>query len=304
VTGVKDGVEVAGVPLTHPDRVVFQRQGLTKERLARYYERIADVILGHLEDRPLTLVRCPEGAGSECFFVKHAGPWAPRSLRRVTIQEKTKTGEYVIVDSLTALIGLVQMGVLEIHTWNARARRLEHADRIVFDLDPGPGVEWRRVIAAATAIRERLEGLDLETFVKTTGGKGLHLVAPLVPRAGWEDCAELSRVVAQSLERDQPDEFVTDMAKSKRSGRILIDIGRNNRGSTSVAAYSTRARPSAPISMPVSWAQLSRVTGGDTFLLEDVEETVTKPGGADPWVGYGRVRQSVTKARLKSARQL
>jgi bifunctional non-homologous end joining protein LigD len=293
-------VTIGGVRVTHPDRIVFERQGLTKERLARYYHAVAPMILPHLEDRPLTLVRCPKGAGSECFYAKHAGPWTPAAARRVAIREKTKTADYVVVDDEAALVGLVQMGVLEIHTWNARAAHLERPDRIVIDLDPAPDVPWDRVVAAAGEVRARLRRLDLESFVKTTGGKGLHVVAPLAPRAGWGECAELSRLLAESLVRDQPHAFLTDMAKSKRAGRILLDIGRNNRGSTTVAAYSTRARPGAPVSMPVGWDDLSSLRG-DAFGLEAVEALLAKKARTDPWAGYGRIRQSVTAARLRAA---
>jgi bifunctional non-homologous end joining protein LigD len=300
----KDGAsEVAGVRLTHPERVVFPDAGVTKEDCARYYERVAPVLLPHLADRPLTLVRCPEGAGGQCFFAKHGGPWVPKAVRRLTIQEKTKKGEYLVVDSLASLVGLVQMNVLEFHTWNARASNLEKPDRIVFDLDPGPGVAWAQVAAAAVNLRERLERLDLGSFVKTTGGKGAHVVVPLTPRAGWDECLELSRVVCESLERDQPESFLTEMAKAKRAGRILLDYGRNHRGSTSVAAFSTRARPSGPVSVPVGWDELPALGGGDAFKLGDVERVVGAPR-SDPWAEYQQIRQSVTAARLKKAHNL
>lgn len=296
-------VEVAGVRISHPGRVVFERSGLTKAELARFYERIAPALLPHLEDRPLMLVRCPEGADRKWFFVKHPGRWTPSTLRRVAIQEKTKGADYVVADSVEGLVGLVQMNVMEFHTWNARAADLEHPDRIVFDLDPGPGVAWAQVAAAAASVRERLSRLDLDGFVKTTGGKGVHVVVPLQPRATWDECMELSRAVSEALERDQPEAFLTDMAKAKRTGRILIDYARNHRGSTSVAAYSTRARPSAPVSMPVAWDELPGLSGGDAFDLSDVERVV-RERRADPWAAYARTRQSVTAARLKKAHAL
>ena len=293
--------EVAGVRISHPERVVFAEAGVTKERLARYYEQVAERILPHLSGRPLSLVRCPEGAGSECFYVKHAGPWTPKDARRVRIQERTKQADYVVVDSASALVGLVQMGTLELHTWNARADDLERPDRIVFDLDPGPGVAWDRVRAAAREVRERLARLDLECFLKTTGGKGLHVVVPLRPGAGWDDCWALSQAVADAMERDAPRAFVTDMAKSKRAGRIFVDIARNRRGSTSVAAFSTRARPTASVSLPIAWEELDSVDGGDAFTLETAEE---RARAADPWDRAARVRQSITAARLKKAHGL
>jgi DNA ligase D-like protein (predicted ligase) len=185
----------------------------------------------------------------------------------------------------------------------AAARDLERPDRIVFDLDPGPGVAWAQVAAAAALIRERLAGLDLDSFVKTTGGKGAHVVVPLEPRAGWDECLDLSRAVSESLERDRPEAFLTDMAKAKRPGRILIDYARNHRGSTSVAAFSTRSRRLAPVSMPVAWDELPGLVGGDAFKLADVER-ILRTRRTDPWAGYGKTRQSVTAARLKKVHAL
>ena len=296
-----DAAEVAGVRISHPERVVFAETGITKERLARYYERVADVLLPHLADRPLSLVRCPEGAGGECFYVKHAGPWTPKDARRVRIQEKSKQSDYVTVDSVSALVGLIQMGTLELHTWNARAKDLERPDRIVFDLDPAPDVAWERVTAAAREVRERLQQLDLESWLKTTGGKGLHVVVPLTPSADWDDCLALSQTIADAMERDAPRAFVTDMAKSKRAGRIFIDTARNRRGSTTVAAFSSRARPAGPVSMPISWDELATVESGAAFDLAAAEK---RAAAADPWRMYGSTRQSIGPARLKKAQAL
>jgi bifunctional non-homologous end joining protein LigD len=292
---------VAGVRISNPERVVFAQAGVTKERLARYYERVADAILPHLADRPLSLVRCPEGASGECFYVKHAGPWTPKDARRVRIQERTKQSDYVMVDSVSALVGLVQMGTLELHTWNVRSRALERPDRVVFDLDPAPDVPWARVSAAAREIRQRLEGLDLECWLKTSGGKGLHVVVPLAPKAGWDDCWALSQAVADAMEKDAPGEFVTDMAKSKRAGRIFIDTARNRRGSTTVAAFSTRAQPAGPVSMTLSWEELGAVNSAAAFDLAAAEK---RAAAADPWRAYGRTRQSIGPARLKKAQAL
>src|SRR5262249_28457045 len=164
----RDAVEVAGVRLTHPDRVLYPRQGITKLDLARFYESIADWILPHLRGRPTSLVRCPEGLAEECFYQKHVGVWAPAALRRISIREKKKVGEYLIVENLPGLIGLVQIGILEIHTWNAVAERLERPDRLVFDLDPGDGVAWREVVDAARRLRAHLQDVGLESFLKTT----------------------------------------------------------------------------------------------------------------------------------------
>ena len=208
--------EIAGVRITHPDRIVYPPQGITKLDLARFYESIADWILPNLRGRPTSLVRCPEGIGEECFYQKHAGGWAPATLRRVRIQEKKKVGEYLVVEDLAGLIGLVQFGILEIHTWNAIYERLEQPDRLVFDLDPGDDVPWRDVVAGARTLRTHLQSLGLESFLKTTGGKGLHLVVPIGRGPSWDDCLAFARSVAEDLARTAPSAFTADVAKRER----------------------------------------------------------------------------------------
>jgi bifunctional non-homologous end joining protein LigD len=285
-------VEVAGVRLTHADRVLYPPQGTTKLDLARFYESIAEWILPHLKDRPTTLVRCPEGTRGECFYQKHTGYWAPESVRRVKITEQKKTGEYLVVDSLPALIGLVQIGILEIHTWNSVVERLERPDRIVLDLDPGPGVDWPRVIDAARLVRARLDAAGLESFVKTTGGKGLHVVVPLRPGTTWEEGSAFARALADSMARDDPRAYIARMAKAERRGKIFIDYLRNVRGATSVAAYSTRAKPEAPVSVPLDWDELSPRIRSDHYTIANLSSRL---GGlkADPWARYWTIRQKL-----------
>jgi bifunctional non-homologous end joining protein LigD len=295
--GPKTGGEdfVAGVRLTHPDRVLYPPQGITKRDLARLYETIADWILPHVRGRPLTLVRCPEGAEKDCFYMKHSGVWAPEALRRVKIQEKTKVGEYLVADDLQGLVSLVQMGILEIHTWNALADTVERPDRVVFDLDPDPSVGWDRVVAGAQALRGRLADLGLESFVKTTGGKGLHVVVPLRPASTWDESFAFSRALSEEMERAEPRAYTTSMPKAQRRGRILIDYLRNNRGNTSIAAYSTRARPGAPVSAPVTWEELARGVKPDQFHAGNIRQRLQSLK-ADPWKKYGTVRQRITAA--------
>jgi bifunctional non-homologous end joining protein LigD len=299
--GPKTGGEerVAGVRLTHPDRVLYPPQGITKHDLALFYEKIAKWILPHVEGRPLTLVRCPEGAEKDCFYMKHSGVWAPEALRRVKIQEKTKVGEYLVVDDLAGLISLVQMGILEIHTWNALADTIERPDRVVFDLDPDPSVGWDRVVAAARALRDRLQELDLESFVKTTGGKGLHVVVPLRPASTWEESFAFSRAIAEEKERAEPRAYTTSMSKARRRGRIFLDYLRNNRGSTSVAAYSTRAKPGAPVSAPITWKELESGIDPAGFHVGNIHERL-RSLKEDPWKRYWTVRQRLTAAIRKS----
>jgi bifunctional non-homologous end joining protein LigD len=283
---------VAGVRLTHADRELYPEQGITKRDLALYYESIADWILPHVEGRPLTLVRCPDGAHEKCFYQKHTGHWAPDVLRRVKIREAKKTGEYLIVDDLPGLVGLVQIGILEIHTWNSTADRLEQPDRVVFDLDPDPAVPWERVLEAARRVRRRLEDLGLASFVKTTGGKGLHVVMPFRPGPSWEESAAFAEAVAAGIAAEEPRAYTTLMSKAARKGKIFIDYMRNYRGATSVAAYSTRARAGAPVSVPLRWEELSPTPPNDAHTVRNVAARLAALG-EDPWADYWRTRQKL-----------
>jgi bifunctional non-homologous end joining protein LigD len=232
-------IEVAGISVSHPQRVLFPAARATKLDLARYYEAIARWVVPHVIDRPLTLVRCPTGVGSQaakgsadCFYMKHSKLWAPPALRRVRIQEKTKLGEYLIADSIEALVGLVQMDVLEVHTWNACFSDVERPNRVIIDLDPGERVAWPAVVGAARLVRDLLSAIHLESFVKTTGGRGLHIAVPLKAAAGWDECLDFARAVAALLVRHQPALFTDRFAKSGRSDKILVDYLRNNRTNT------------------------------------------------------------------------
>jgi len=292
---------VAGVGISNGDRVVYPQPRITKLDIARYYEQIAEWVVPHVARRPLTLVRCPEGLRGECFFMKHSKVWAPEPLRRVNIQEKTKVGEYLIADDLPGIVGLVQMGVLEIHTWNSAFEDVERPNRIVIDLDPGEDVTWRQVLDAARVVRNALEALDLASFPKTTGGRGLHVVLPLVPQADWSECLEFSRRLSEAIERTAPELYTTRFAKAGRSRKILIDYLRNNRTNTSIAAYSTRARAGAPVSVPVSWDELRPALKPESFTLQTVPRRLARLR-ADPWREYWKCRQKLTAGRLRSVR--
>jgi bifunctional non-homologous end joining protein LigD len=276
--------------------VLYPADGITKQELALYYEAVADWILPHVEDRPLTVVRCPEGHEKGCFYQKHASAGQPGAIRLVPIQEDgaSKAEDYLMVDSLQGLVSLVQMGVLEMHTWGSRTRRLEFPDQAVFDLDPDPAVPWERVVEAARLLRERLEGLGLESFLKTTGGKGLHVVVPLAARQGWEEVKEFTRLVALRLSAEFPDRYVATMSKARRRGKIFIDYLRNGRGATAVAAYSSRARRGAPVSTPVRWEELDHRLRPDAYTVRNLPQRLQRLR-RDPWEGFGRRRQSITK---------
>ena len=296
-------VDVAGVALSHPDRQLYPDPPLTKVDLARYYESIAEWVIPHVEGRPLTLVRCPEGMSGDCFFMKHSKVWAPGPLRRVRVKEKTKVGEYLIADDLAGVVGLVQMGVLEIHTWNSVFDDIEHPNRIVIDLDPGERVSWARVIDAARVVRHALEALDLESFVKTTGGRGLHVVVPLVPQADWAECLEFSRALSEAIARADERGYTTEFAKKGREDKILIDYLRNNRTNTSVAAFSTRARAGAPVSTTLTWSELTPSGQPDRFTAVTVPKRLQSLK-SDPWKGYWSSRQKLTAQRLRAVARL
>jgi bifunctional non-homologous end joining protein LigD len=301
---------IAGVGISHPDRLIFPAARATKLDLARYYESIARWMLPDLIDRPLTLVHCPAGVppggvrkGIDCVFMKHAKVWGPQPIRRVRIREKLKVGDYLIVDSLPALIGLAQMNVLEIHTWNSRFARLEQPDRLVVDLDPGGQVRWPAVVDASRLVRKLLRVLGLESFVKTTGGRGLHVVVPLTPRADWNVCLDFARAFAQLLERHEPSVFTPRFAKIGRADRILVDYLRNNRTNTSIAAYSTRARPEAPVSAPLTWAELSPSRPPDRFTIHTMPRRLAARRH-DPWRGYWQTSQSISRSAIRALGRL
>jgi bifunctional non-homologous end joining protein LigD len=289
---------VSGVTLSHPDRVLFPEQGVTKLTLAQYYESVSKWILPHVEDRPLTLVRCPEGYKKECFYQKHAGDHMPDTVGRVEIPEEEGSSWYMVADSLPALVGLVQMGVLELHTWGAKRDQLEKPDRMILDLDPDPAVEWPLVIEGAQLLRTLLEELDLTSFVKTTGGKGLHVVVPLQRAQTWDEVKTFSKAVADHLVRAIPERFLSNMSKKKRKGKIFLDYLRNSRGATAVAAYSTRARPRAPLSVPIGWNELSGEMRSDHFTLENISERLERLR-KDPWKDYFTIKQRLTKNMLR-----
>jgi bifunctional non-homologous end joining protein LigD len=288
--------------LSHPERVMYPDLGLTKEGLARYYEAVADWILPHLQGRPLTLVRCPQGY-QECFYQKHINETVPEAIGRVDIEENGGVGTYMVADTLEAVLGLVQMGVLELHTWGALTDQPDRPDRLTFDLDPDPSVPWPQVIEAAQLVRGLLEELGLQSFVKTTGGKGLHVVTPIQRTQGWEEAKDFSKAVAEHMAALIPQRFTSNMAKRARKGKIFIDYLRNARGATAIAAYSTRAKPGAPVSVPLAWDELSHDLVSDHFTVANTPERL-KRLARDPWAGYQNAAIPLTdrmKARLRRA---
>jgi bifunctional non-homologous end joining protein LigD len=273
--------------LTHPDRILWPEEGVTKEGLAEFYADIADWILPHLRGRVLSLVRCPSGVAEKCFFAKHAWHGLSHAVGRVDVGEKEKM---LTLDDLSGLIDLVQAGVVEIHPWGSTAAHLEKPDRLTFDLDPGEDVPWNAVIEAAFAVRARLEDLGLTSFVKTSGGKGLHVLLPVEPGASWDDAKRFTQSIAETMAKAQPDRYVATMTKTARRGRIFIDYLRNGRGQTAVAAYSTRALPFASVSTPLAWDELSEGVRPDHFKIGNIRQRldVLKE---EPWPDFFTLRQ-------------
>ncbi len=288
----RDGSTVfEGVRLTHADRVLYPERGITKLDLARYYADVADWALPHLADRPLSLVRAPNGQGGELFYQKHAGASVPEAVIRIEIDGEI----HLAIKDLAGLLSLVQIGVLEIHPWGSTTDKLEKPDRITFDLDPDEGLPWERVTEAALEIRDVLTGLGLQSFVKTTGGKGLHVVAPITPRLGWEEVKNFTKAVAEDLAAHQPQRYTANQSKRARRGRIYIDFLRNARGATAVGAYSSRARPGATVSTPLFWNEIEAGTRPEGFAVATLPSRLALLE-SDPWAEIGKLRRSITAA--------
>jgi bifunctional non-homologous end joining protein LigD len=287
-----------GLRLTHPDRVLYPESKITKRDLAEYYAAIADWILPHLEGRPLAIVRCPEGRRGECFFQRHMSPGMPSSLRAIEVQEQDRRERCPVVDDAAGLWGLAQIGALEIHPWGSREDRLDRPDRLILDLDPGEGVAWSQVVGAAHEVRDRLGELELTSFVRTTGGKGLHVVLPIRRTLEWDALKSFARQFAEALRRDFPQRFVAQASKAQRAGKIYVDYLRNDRAATAIASYSTRAREGAPVATPVAWQELTEHVDPRAFNLRTTPGRLARQS-QDPWDGFFDLRQTITTKQLE-----
>ncbi|AMC99742.1 DNA ligase D [Halomonas chromatireducens] len=294
----KGETSLLGVRITSPDRILFPEQGLTKLDLARFYDQIHEWVLPHLARRPLSLVRCPQGRDDECFFQKHPQRAIPSSVPRVDVPEKKGSAEYVYVESAADLVGLVQAGALEIHPWGSRIDHLEQPDNLVFDLDPDEGIAWKEILRVARTLRERIESLGLTPFVRTTGGKGLHLVVPIEPAAEWDQAKAFAKGVAEAHARDDPQRLTTNMSKAKRKGRIFIDYLRNGRGATAVASYTVRARKGAPVAVPIRWDELNAALRADRYNVENLRRRLSALR-EDPWTGFAEGARPLDADLLK-----
>jgi len=284
----------AEVAITHPERVAFAAGGITKGQVADYYRAVARWLLPEVANRPLSLVRCPDGAGGECFFQKHHGPGFGDRVHALPLRQKSGVEDYLFIDDATGLLQLVQMNAIELHTWGATVDDPERADRLVFDLDPGEGVPWDAVRDGAREVRRRLRHLGLASWLRMSGGKGLHVVVPLAPAAPWERARAFCEAFARAMEARQPERYVTNMRKDQRGGRIFVDWLRNARGATSVTGWSLRARERATVAMPLRWEELRAIDGPGAFDLARALRRAARLR-RDPWHGIARLRQALPR---------
>jgi len=292
----KSGVPDPAQGLTHPERVLYPELGLTKRGLALYYAEVAPFLLPHVAGRPLMLVRHPEGRRKAGFFQKHPGRGTPAAIHAISVRESGGVADYMTIVDAAGLLGLVQLGALEIHAWTSRAPDVLHPDQLIFDLDPDPAVPWSETVATARALRERLESLGLESFAKTTGGKGLHVVAPIVPHADFDSAKDFARALVDELVARNPALYLAKASKAARRGKIFLDYLRNARGATAICPYSTRAREGAPVATPIAWSELSAKLDPQRFSVETVPKRLAKLS-RDPWEGYAKLRQSLPALR-------
>lgn len=289
--------------ITHPEKVMDADSGMTKGQLAEYYFEIADHMLPYIAERPLSVVRCPEGSGKPCFFQKHIGQGVPKGIESVSVPNKKEKGaeDYITVSSREGLVGLAQMGVMEIHPWGSRNDALETPDLIIFDLDPDEAVAWKVLAESAVEVRDVLKQLGLTSFVKSTGGKGLHVVAPIQAKHAWPEVKEFTHNVVLALEKSRPERYLTKMTKSARKGRIFLDYLRNDRGSTAVAPYSPRARKGVRVAIPLRWDELKKgnPTKYSVVTFADWKRRLQN----DPWKDFLSTRQSLTEKAMKAAAQ-
>ena len=281
-----------GVRLSSPEKVLYPEQGITKRALAEYYEAVADWMLPHVVNRPISLVRCLAGRAKKCFFQRHAGSGVPPQVSEVPIAGFGEEEAFLYIKNLSGLMALVQMGVLEMHPWGSRVDNPMKPDRLIFDLDPGEGLAFGEVIKAAKELRAFLKDLGLVSFLKTTGGKGLHIVVPIARRYAWPDVKTFAKRVGELMTRKSPERYLTRIAIAERRGKIFIDYLRNDPTSTAVGPYSTRAREGAPVATPLAWEELTAKLDPKAFDISTVPKRLARLK-SDPWEGIAKLAQKL-----------
>ncbi len=290
---------LGGIKLTSPDKLLYPDASITKLDLARYYETIAPYILPYVVNRPISLVRCPEGIDGQLFFQRHAMKGMSDAIKQIPITGGETTKPYLYIDGEAGLFGLVQISAVEIHDWGVSLDRLYEPDRLVFDLDPDEGLDLNVLKAAAIEVRDFLADLGLKSFLKSTGGKGLHVVAPIAPKQGWDDVKAFAKAIADALVEVRPDRYTANPLKRTRSNKIFVDYLRNQRGGSAIVNFSTRAKPFAPVSCPLAWEELKGLKSASPYTLKTLTARLKKLK-ADPWEGFFSTRQSIT-AKAKKA---
>jgi bifunctional non-homologous end joining protein LigD len=291
------GDTIAGVKLSHPDKLLFPEANLTKRDLARYYEGVSKWMVPHLNGRPLSLVRCPDGWKGQCFYQKHADKSVNPAVERVEVPEGKSTAMYMSAGSVTAVVALLQWGVVELHPWGSKKPKLDRPDRLIFDFDPDDGVGWDEVVAGVRLMKTLLDDVGLRGFLKTTGGKGMHVVVPIKPTLDWTQAKAFTKAVSELIVNTFPDRYLATMSKAQRKGKIFIDYLRNGEGATAIAPYSLRARANAPVSVPIAWEELDRDVRFAYFNATNVPDRLARLK-KDPWADFFDHRQTVTKAMI------
>ena len=293
---------VAGIGISNPQRVIDAASGATKLALAEYYLSVADWLVPQLAGRPLSIVRAPEGVAGERFFQRHCGRLKMPHMRALPKDLDPEHARLIQADGIAAVIEAVQMGTVEFHTWNARSDRIERPDRVIFDLDPDPALPWSSMLEATGLTLQLLDALGLQAFLKTSGGRGMHVVVPIDRRHGWEQVRQFARAVTERLARQTPALIVDKMGPQNRIGKIFVDYLRNQKGVSTVAAYSARARPGLAVSVPIGHDELERIEAADQWNIHNLHERLaTLPG--DPWARYGATRQGIGQALLRRLRE-
>ncbi|HXH76141.1 MAG TPA: DNA ligase D [Bacteriovoracaceae bacterium] len=278
--------------ISSPEKVLFKAEGITKKQVADFYQAIAPHMLPYLKERPLSLVRCPHGSEGHCFFQKHFVGNVPDALHTFPVTEEKGEGIYISIDSVDGLLELVQLNAFEIHAWNCHKDDYMRPDQIVMDFDPGPGVEWEQVVNGAFELKEMLEDLGLKSFVKMTGGKGLHVHVPIAPLYDWDQIKSFTQSLAMELVSRHPELYTANMAKKLRTNKIFVDYLRNGYGATAVVPYSLRARPTSAIALPVDWKELRKIKGPQDFTLAKALKKI-KARKSDPWNGMLKLKQKI-----------
>jgi bifunctional non-homologous end joining protein LigD len=291
-----ENLELMGVRISHPERVIEQATGLTKGKLAQYYAEVAPYVLRCIANHPVTLIRCPDGIGGEMFYQRNPGRGLGPDVCPLHWHYKNKDYEYLYIRGPSGLLELVQMNVIEFHPWGTRYDRMDYPEHAIFDLDPDTAVPFEAVKLAALDLKQRLDNLGLESFLRCTGGKGLHVIVPLAAKDTWDEVKEWTRSVAEQMAADVPDAYVSTMTKAKRAGKIFVDFFRNDYTATAVGDFSVRARPGAPVAVPLEWSELKKLESPSQFTVDAVLRRIKRKAPSD---ARYKVRQRIPRAEVK-----